>query len=84
MQVSKPSHNRYILYCVDNSIYVRYAEIYSGCKRWGVRGIYAFLSGTGLFGIAKEGLKGTIVKYGKRRSAIVVIGGASYICAPAV
>lgn len=84
MQVSKPPHNRYILSCLDNCTYVRYAEVYSGCKRWGVRGIYAFLGGTGLFGIAKEALKGTIVQYGKRRIATVVIGGASYICAPAV
>lgn len=84
MQVTKPPHNRYILNCVDNNTYVRYAEVYSGCKRWGVRGIYVFLTGTGLLGIAKEVLKGTIVQYGKRRIAIFVIGGASYICAPAV
>lgn len=84
MQVSKPPHNRYILSCLDNCTYLRYAEVYSGCKRWGVRGIYAFLGGTGLFGIAQEALKGTIVQYGKRRIATVVIGGASYICAPAV
>jgi hypothetical protein len=40
--------------------------------------------GTGLWGVAKEAAKGTIVQYGKRRIATVVIGGASYICAPAV
>ena len=28
--------------------------------------------------------QGTFVQYGKRRLATVVIGGASYICAPAV
>jgi len=50
----------------------------------GVRGIYAFLGGTGLFGVAKEIAKGTVVQYAKRRLATVVIGGATYICAPAV
>ena len=84
MQVVKPPHNRYLLSCLDNCTYVKYAEVYSGCKRWAVRGIYAFLGGTGLYGIAKEALKGTVVQYGKRRIATVVIGGASYICAPAV
>lgn len=28
--------------------------------------------------------QGTVVQYGKRRLATVVIGGATYVCAPAV
>lgn len=56
----------------------------TGCRRWGVRGIYTFLGGTRLWGVAKEVAQGSIVQYGKRRIATVVIGGATYICAPAV
>ena len=84
MQVVKPPHNRYILSCLDEDTYTKYADVYSGCKRWGVRGIYTFLGGTSLFGVVKEVAKGTIVQYGKRRIATVVIGGAAYVCAPAV
>jgi len=84
MQITKPPHNRYILNCLDNETYVKYSTVYSGCKRWGVRGIYTFLGGTGLWGVAKEVAQGTFVQYGKRRFATVVIGGASYICAPGV
>ena len=84
MQISKPLHNRYALSCLDNQTYTKYANTYSGCKRWGVRGIYAFLGGSELFGVAKEVVQGTVVQYGKRRIVTVVIGGASYICAPAV
>ena len=84
MEISKPPHNRYALHCLDNTTYVKYANVYSGCKRWGVRGIYTFLGGTSLWGVAKEAAQGTVVQYGKRRLATVVIGGASYICAPAV
>ena len=84
MQISKPPHNRYVLSCLNNETYVKYSSVYSDCKRWGVRGIYVFLGGTGLWGVAKEALQGTVVQYGKRRLATVVIGGASYICAPAV
>lgn len=84
MQVVKPPHNRYALACLDDSTYVKYAEVYSGCKRWGVRGVYAFIGGTGLLGVAKEVMKGTVVQYGKRRIATYVIGAATYICAPAV
>ena len=50
----------------------------------GVRGIYTFLGGTGLWRVAKELAQGTVVQYGKRRFATVVISGATYICAPAV
>lgn len=84
MQIIKPPHNRYALSCLDNTTYAKYANAYSGCKRWGVRGIYAFLGGTGLWGIAKEVAQGCLVQYGKRRLAIIVIAGAVYVCAPAV
>ena len=84
MQVVKPPHNRYILSCMDECTYIKYADAYSCCKRWGVRGIYAFLTGTELYGVAKEALQGTIVQYGKRRIATVVVGTATYFCAPAV
>ena len=84
MQIIKPPHNRYALRCLDNETYVKYATVYSGCKRWGVRGIYTFLGGTGLWGVVKEVAKGSVVQYGKRRLATVVVGGAIYICAPAV
>ncbi len=84
MQVTKPVHNRYALYSLDNATYVKYATVYAGCKRWGVRGIYTFLGGTGLWGVAKEVAQGRVVQYGKCRLASVVIGGATYICAPAV
>ena len=84
MQITKPPHNRYALSCLDNTTYVKYANAYSGCKRWGVRGIYTFLGGTGLWGIAKEVAKGSVVQYGKRRLATIVIVGTTYICVPAV
>jgi hypothetical protein len=84
MQITKPPHNRYALNCLDNETYVKYADVYSGCKRWGVRGIYAFLGTTNLWGVAKEIAQGTVVQYGKRRLATSVIAVTGYICAPAV
>lgn len=50
MQITNPPHNLYVLSCLDNATYVKYANVYSGCKRWGVRRIYTFLGGTGLWG----------------------------------
>ncbi len=84
MQVVKPPHNCYILSGLDECTYVQYAKTYSCCKRWGVRGIYVFLTGTGLYFIVRDTLQGTVVQYGKRRIATYVVGAATYICAPAV
>ena len=33
MQITKPPHNRYALNCLDNETYIKYATVYSGCKR---------------------------------------------------
>lgn len=35
--ITKPMHDKYILKGLDNSTYVKYANVYAGCKRWGVR-----------------------------------------------
>jgi hypothetical protein len=84
MQIVKSPHNRYVLCGLDNATYVHYVDVYSGCKRWGVRGIYTFLCGTGLWGVVKEVAQGTFVQYGKRRLATVVLSGAAYVSAPTV
>lgn len=84
MKITKPPHNRYVLNCLDHETYVKYANVYSGCKRWGIRGIYNFLAETGLWEITKEIAQGSIVQYEKRRLTTVLIGFYTYICAPAV
>ena len=41
---TKPQHNRYVLFGLDESKYSHAACVYSNCKRYGVRGVYAFLT----------------------------------------
>lgn len=48
MQITKPSHNRYVLSYLYNTTYVKHVNAYSDCKLWGVQGIYIFLGGTRL------------------------------------
>ena len=50
MEISKPVHNRYILFCLDEDSYKKYATVYSGCKYWGVHGSSTFLGVIELFG----------------------------------
>ena len=77
MQSVKPLHNRYLLSFLDEQRYIKYATVYSASKRWGVRGIYTFLCGTGLWDIVKEVATGTVAQYGKRRIVTVVIGAVT-------
>ena len=80
LNIRKPSHKRYILHGLSNSTYVKYATVYSRCKRNGNRDIMSFLAGTNLLGL----VRGNLVQYGKRRIATVVLTGAAYVCAPTV
>lgn len=84
MQIIKPTHNKFILRTLYQGSYSRYAKRYSSCKRYGMRGIYCFLTGTGIIKVVKEILKGTVVQYGKRGLAGVVVSASVYICAPAI
>jgi hypothetical protein len=84
MQVTKPFHKRYLLSSLDNETYCKYATVYGHAKCYGVRGIYGFLTGIGLYSVVKDLAKGHVVQYGKRRLSAVVISGCAYISAPAV
>ena len=84
MQVVKPNHNKFILRDLEDSQYSRYAKLYSRCKRYGMRGIYCFLRGTGLIEVVKERLKVTVVQYDKHCLAGVVVSLSAYICTPAI
>lgn len=84
MKVTKPPHKRYLLSFLDNAIYCKYATVYGHAKCYGVRGIYVFLTGTGLYSIVKDLAKGHVVQYGKRRLSAILISSCAYISAPAV
>jgi len=81
---TRPAHKKYAFAPLSNATYYDYANRYSACKRYGFRGVVAFTTGTGVYGIVKEVVKGTLIQYGKRRLAVLVISGATYVCAPAV
>jgi hypothetical protein len=84
MQITKPTHKRYVLYNTSDEVYCTYATSYSSAKRYGMRGIYAWSIGMGLWGVAREAAKGSVIQYGKRKLAIVGVGICSWVSAPAV
>lgn len=85
MLITKPKHGRaYAFNKLDNARYVEFAERYSYCKRWGFRGVAAFATGTGVYGVVTQVVKGQVIQYGKRRLAVLCIGACTYVCAPAL
>jgi hypothetical protein len=84
MHIVKPNHKRYAFSHLDETSYCRLANQYSCVKRGGVRAVYVWLTGAGIWGVAKEALKGTVVQYGKRKLAAVCIGLGAYLTTPAV
>ena len=87
MNVLKPPYQHYVFNGLDQHSYNKYATLYSNSKRWGVKGIYAFLGGTGVVDVVsvfKGVAQNTVVEYGKRRLATVVVVACSYVAAPAI
>ena len=54
MLISKPKNTRYVLHNVNNDTYVKYAMGYSNAKKYGIRAIYSYLTGIGLWGFNME------------------------------
>jgi hypothetical protein len=84
MQIGKPPHSKYILANVDETTYKQYVLLYAKSKQFGVKGIYFFLSGSGLYTFLQQSAKGIIFYQGKRRLSIALITVSTYVCAPAV
>jgi hypothetical protein len=79
---SKPMHNTFIFRDLNSTQYKTYAKNYSRAKAGGIRGIYAWATGAGVAGIAKDLAKGVVINYGKRKAATVCIGAMAYISGP--
>lgn len=75
MQIVKPPFHQYIFANMEE---IRYKS-YSYAKRTGIAGIYIWASRCRVLGIVKEIAKGTVVQYGKRKFAAVLINGAIYV-----
>ena len=84
IMVTKLVHKRYAFHNLTATDYTTYTSKYSAYKRYGFRGIVAFATGTGTFGVVKSVLKGHLVQYGKRRVVGVFLTGVTYTCAPAI
>jgi hypothetical protein len=80
----KPPHTKYALKNLNETQYKIYAKQYSCVKAGGIRAVYGWAGGLGLWGVAKDVTKGVVIDYGKRKLAAVCINAGAYVISPAV
>lgn len=80
----RPTHKRYVFHALNDATYHTYMNAYSKSKRLGIRGVYAWASGVGVYGVFKDAVKGTVVQYGKEKFAVFALMAAGYIQSPVV
>ena len=84
MHLSKPNHNKYLFRNCSPDEYCKLAESYLKAKKYGIRGIYGWYSGSSALGIAKEVAKGTVVSWGRRKVGSVIIVSVTWLTGPVV
>lgn len=66
MLITKPLSKRYVFHYLNKTQYTNYARAYSLGKRNGVRGIYLWVTGMGVWGIICETATDGRKRYGKK------------------
>jgi len=74
----KPDHGWYLFYELDRISYNTCAENYSLTKRAGVRGVYAWATGIGIFEVVKNLITQQVFFYGKNRLYLICLNFAGW------
>lgn len=82
--ISRPPHNKYALHSCSNETYIAFVNGYSRAKKYGVRSIWAFIFGSGVYNLCIEALKGEVVLYGRRKLGSAIVSCFTYLSCPIV
>lgn len=82
--IARPIHKRYALSSVDNDTYIKFVNGYSLAKKVGIRGVWIYISGSGVSELCKEAFKGFVRKWGRKKLASGIIGCFCYLGTPLV
>lgn len=84
MALSRPLHKKYALKSVSNETYLSFVNGYSIAKKLGVRGVWTFICGSGVYQLCYEALKGEIRRYGRRKLAAGIISCFTWAATPII
>lgn len=82
--LSRPLHRKYALRSVDDETYIKFVNGYSLAKKLGVRGVWIYISGSGVSELCIEALKGSVRQWGRQRIATSICASATWIATPVV
>jgi len=82
--ISRPAHKHYALRSVSNETYIKFVNGYSLAKKIGIRSVWSFILGSGLYEVCMEFAKGEVRKYGRRKFGSAILGCLTWIGTPIV
>lgn len=82
--ISRPPHRSYALHSVSDATYIKFVNGYSISKTVGVKGVWIFICGSGVYGLCVEAIKGEVRKYGRRKLATGIMSGLIWLGTPVV
>jgi hypothetical protein len=82
--ISRPLHRKYALSSVSDVTYIKFVNGYSVAKKVGVRGVWVFVSGSGVAGLCKDALKHEARRWGYRKLATGVCSCLTWAGAPLI
>lgn len=84
ISIARPTHNKYALHSLNNETYIKFVNGYSTAKKLGVKGVWLYISGSGVKDLCTEALRGHVRKWGRRKLGTAIIGAGTYIITPVV
>jgi len=82
--ISRPLHKKYALHSVSDPTYISFVNGYTTAKQFGVKGVWIYISGSGLADICFSALKNESKKYGKRKIAAGMVSLLTWMGTPLV
>jgi hypothetical protein len=69
ISIQKPPHNKYLLSGCDQDQYCKFVLRYQKAKKYGIRAVVGYLSGSEIYQIACEIAKGGLRTWGRQKAA---------------
>jgi hypothetical protein len=82
--ISRPIHKRYALHSISDESYITFVNGYSLAKKTGIRSVWLFVSGSGVYGLCQEVLKKEVQRWGRRKLGSGVVASLCWIGTPIV
>jgi hypothetical protein len=82
--ISRPLHKKYALHSISDQSYIKFVNGYSLAKKIGIRGVWIYISGSGVYSLCVEAVKGEVVKHGRRKLGAAIVSCLTWAGSPII